>query len=215
MSLNTNAIVTLAEAKTQLGMIATQDDAKDDYIETCINEISSYVEIYCKRKIVSQNISNELHDGDGSSFLYPRYFPIQQLSIVDSPTDAQKLASLQYRNTPDGDWVDVETDMDFIFIDTGDNALLTYIELYDELFPVGRRNIQVTYRAGYSTVPGDIKQVVLEMIQMRWRESAQGGNILGLQTISNGVGGQADNLTIKDINPKWMSILNRYRVPSI
>lgn len=215
MSLNINAIVTLDEAKTQIGLETNADDPKLDYLETCINEISSYVENYCKRKFVSQDISTELHDGDGSQYLYPRYFPVQQLSVADSPTDSQKLASLQYRDSPDGTWTDIETDIDHIFLDTGDNAWRSCIELYDTWFPVGRRNIQITYKAGYSTVPGDIKQTVLEMIQMRYNEAGRGNAWLGQGNINNSQQGSSYSTTLLKLDDRWKSILDRYRVPSI
>ena len=214
MSLNANAIVTLAEAKEQL-KVENADTALDDTLTAYINEISSAVELYTKRKIVSQSIASEIHDGDGSSILYPRYFPIQQLSVESSPTDAQKLASVQYRNSPDSDWTDIVSDIDHIFLDTGDDALRPFIELYQNFFYYGIRNIRIKYKAGYTTVPSDIKVLVLEMIQMRWNEAKRGNDWLGQGNMNQSESGNNYSTTLIELDKRWKRVLDRYRVPSM
>ena len=214
MALNSNAIVTLAEAKAQMKLVDTNTN-EDATFEGYINEISSAVELYCKRKFVSQSITSELHDGSGGRFLYPRYFPIQQLSTESSPTTAQKLASLQYRDTPDSTWTDIEDNINNIFIETGDDSCRPYIELYDTYFPVGRRNITVSYKAGYTTVPSDVKMAVLEMIQMRWNEAKRGNDWLGQGNINASQSGNSFSTSLITLDKRWKMVLDRYRVPSM
>ncbi len=214
MALNSNAIVTLAEAKAQMKLVDTNTQ-EDATFEGYINEISSAVELYCKRKFVSQSITSELHDGSGGRFLYPRYFPIQQLSTESSPTTAQKLASLQYRDTPDSTWTDIEDNINNIFIETGDDSCRPYIELYDTYFPVGRRNITVSYKAGYTTVPSDVKMAVLEMIQMRWNEAKRGNDWLGQGNINASQSGNSFSTSLITLDKRWKMVLDRYRVPSM
>ena len=214
MALNSNAIVTLAEAKAQLKIVDSNTN-EDATFEGYINEISSAVELYCKRKFVSQSITSELHDGNGGRFLYPRYFPIQQLSTESAPTTEQKLASLQYRNSPDDSWIDIEDDIDHIFIETGDDSCRPFIELYDTYFPVGRRNITLSYKAGYTTVPSDVKMAVLEMIQMRWNEAKRGNDWLGQGNINASQSGNSYSTSLINLDKRWKSVLDRYRVPSM
>lgn len=214
MALNSNAIVTLAEAKAQMKLVDTNTN-EDATFEAYINEISSAVELYCKRKFVSQSITSELHDGNGGRFLYPRYFPIQQLSTESAPTTSQKLASLQYRNSPDDSWIDIEDDIDHIFIETGDDSCRPFIELYDTYFPVGRRNITLSYKAGYTTVPSDVKMAVLEMIQMRWNEAKRGNDWLGQGNINASQSGNSYSTSLINLDKRWKTVLDRYRVPSM
>jgi hypothetical protein len=214
MALNSNAIVTLAEAKAQMKLVDTNTN-EDATFEGYINEISSAVELYCKRKFVSQSITSELHDGSGGRFLYPRYFPIQQLSTASAPTTEQKLASLQYRDTPDSTWMDIEDNINNIFIETGDDSCRPYIELYDTYFPVGRRNITVSYKAGYTTVPSDVKMAVLEMIQMRWNEAKRGNDWLGQGNINASQSGNSFSTSLITLDKRWKMVLDRYRVPSM
>lgn len=214
MALNSNAIVTLAEAKAQMKLVDTNTN-EDATFEGYINEISSAVELYCKRKFVSQSITSELHDGDGGYMLFPRYFPIQQLSTASAPTTEQKLASLQYRDTPDSTWTDIEDNINNIFIETGDDSCRPYIELYDTYFPIGRRNITVSYKAGYTTVPSDVKMAVLEMIQMRWNEAKRGNDWLGQGNINASQSGNSFSTSLITLDKRWKTVLDRYRVPSM
>lgn len=208
MALNQNAIVTLAETKTQLGV---EDSSLDATIETWINETSSIIEEYCQRKFVVQSISNEIHDGDGGNILYPRYFPIVQLSTEDSPDETQKLKALQYRDSPDSSWTDIETNINHIFLDTNK----PYIELYDATFYLGKQNIKISYKAGYSTVPSEVKKVALEMVQIWYNEHKGGGDTLGKQGSTQSQAGGNFNVTWNDVHQRWGKILDKYRVRAI
>ena len=207
MALNANAIVTLAEAKLQLN-ITTSNTNEDTMLEAWINETSQEVEDYCQRKFVVQSVSSEYHNGDGSRFLYPKYFPVTQLSTETTPTSSDTLGALQYRDTPDSSWTNIETDTDHIFYGTD----IPYIELYDTTFPSGRRNIKISYKAGYSTVPADVKKVVLEKIQIRWNTSGNGGNLLGYSNLNQSEPSGNISSTIISLEDKWNKILDRYRI---
>jgi len=214
MALQANAIVTLAEAKQQLN-ITTSNTNEDDLLTSWINETSDEVEHYCNRLFVSQSVTSEIHDGDGTSVIYPRYFPLQQLSVATAPTSADILAAVQYRTSPDDTWTDIETDTDHIFYDTGDTAKRCYIELYDEYFDAGRRNIKLVYKAGYATVPSDVKKVVLEKIQVRWNESKHGNDWLGQSNINESQVSGSLSLSIQRLDERWNAILDRYRIKPI
>lgn len=208
MALADYAIVSLAEAKRQLAIEQT-DTTDDTELEGFIDEVSAYVEDYTGRKVAVQSVSNELHDGDGTAKLLPVYFPVTQLSTEASPTDAQKLAALQYRDTPDGSWTDIETDIDHVFVDTR----RPFIELYDATFPAGRRNVKISYKAGFTGVALDeIKRVVLEMVQMAWTQHRGGQNTLGMQSSSSSGMGTNVSTSWKDMRPEWKDVLDRFRV---
>lgn len=210
MALNANAIITLAEAKAQLNL-SSGDVSADTQIESWINESSSIVEDYCGRKIVVQSVSGEILDGDGSRFLYPKYFPVTQLSTETSPTTSQKLSALQYRDTPDSTWTDFEDNINYLFI----RSDKPFIESYETAFPLGIQNIKISYKAGFSTVPSDIKKVVLEMVQIWRSESIIGENSLGKsQTNLNAMGGNM-NVSFLDMDKRWKVVLDRYRIISM
>jgi len=208
MALAAYAIVTLAEARAQFN-IGASDTGKDAFLEVLIDQCSAKVEDYCGRKIVVQSVTDEIHDGDGSQKLYTHHFPVTQLSTESSPTDAQELAALQYRTSPDGSWTDIASDVDHVFLD----SRKPYIELWQDAFPLGRRNIKVSYKAGFSGVDIDpVKRVVLEMVQIGFNEGKAGNNHLGLQSTSESGTGSTFSTSYMDLTPNWKAVLDRYRI---
>jgi len=205
------AIATLAEAKAQLN-IPTATTGDDTLIEGYIDRASGFCESYTGRKLAEQSISSEIHDGDGGSYIYPRFFPITQLSTETTPTDAQKLASVQYRTLPTDDWTNIETEVDYIILRTGE----PYIELYANSFPAGTQNVRLAYKAGYTSGSielNELKQVVVEMVQVMWNQHKGGNDTLGYDSRSDsGTGAASFSTSFRNMKPEWKAVLDRYRL---
>ena len=208
MALAAYAIVTVAEARTQL-KIATAETGEDTKLETFIDQVSAWVEDYCGRNIVVQSHSNEVHDGDGTPYLFPLHFPVTQLSTATTPTDANKLAAVQYRVDVDSTWTDIETSVNHIFLD----SRKPYVELYDTVFPLGRQNVRISYKSGFTGVDLDpVKRVVLEMVQIAWGHHRGGNDTLGKDSRGEGGATGAFSTSYRDMKPEWKDVLDRYRV---
>lgn len=205
MALSAYAIPTLNQVKNYL-KLDTGVTTADTILETWIDATSLSIEQYCNRKFAVQSVTNEIYDGDGSDTLWLRYWPLTQLSTQSTPSDAQKLAAVQYRTDPDSSWTDIEDDVDHIFTDLN----WPFIKLYETVFPAGERNIRLNYKAGYSPVPGDVLIVAIEMAAMMWKESSQSNDArLGLANSSY----QGFNNGFLDMNSRWRTILDRYKLP--
>lgn len=200
-----NDIVTLSELKSYL---RKTDTAQDNFLQDWITIVSGQIERYCGRKFRVQTVTETL-DGDGSNTLYTTYFPVTALA---GDTDSEKLSNLQYRNTPDDAWTNIETNINHIFID----SKTPYIELYDTYFPEGRLNIRVSYKPGYSTIPEDVKRVACEMVAMVWKESNAGGYFrLGESSTTESVAGTNFTRNFIDLDKRWKAILDSYRVLAV
>jgi hypothetical protein len=105
--------------------------------------------------------------------------------------------------------VNIATDEDQIYLDP---KSAWSIELLDGLtFLVGMRNIRVSYNAGLDDrAIQDIKIVALEMIQVMWDESKQGGDMLAKVNRNIGEGGGTSSYSLKDINPRWNDVFAKY-----
>lgn len=217
MALASYAITTLDAVKGYLGRPLQDDGENDTWIETQINLVSGMVESYCQRVFTIQSFSKEVHNGNGRSKIRPLYYPVTQLSVEDSPTDDQILASVQYKDTATLEWTDIETDVDNIIINSPKDWELSYqnshnIELLEEVFEQGDRNIRISYKAGISGAElAEIEQIVIEMVVMNWKESGRGTGILGQSSMSNTAGNQSENIGIKSLKPEWKSVLDRYK----
>ncbi len=98
MSLDSNALVTLAEAKTYLGISGSDDDS---LLNSLINNSSTAIESYCDRNFIAQNYS-EFYNGLGQRKLRLRNFPVtsiqrlatgSKLALTVSSTDTTDLRS--------------------------------------------------------------------------------------------------------------------------
>ena len=218
MAIADYALCSLDEVKGYLALGALSED-KDSWLEDQINLVSASIEGYCNRKFAVQDISSEIRDGNGRAKLRPLYYPIVQLSVEDSPTDSQKLASVQYLDDDDETWVDIETDVDNIVLNNPFPQRVTEqtsynIELLEKSFPSGKQNVKLVYRAGEtdSSKYGEVKMVAIEMVVMRYRQSAKGDFVLGMQSTTSSAGGRSDNVTYKNMKSEWKEVLNRYKV---
>lgn len=135
-------LCTLAELKSFLGVSAeeTADDAR--YAEL-ITTASAQIEGYCGRSFGVTDIDNELHDGDGTDELRVDVTPIVTVSALSIDGQAQDVAELAIYHTL------------VAFKTTGEYE--PRLRTASRVFPVGRRNISISYSAGFAAVPRDIK----------------------------------------------------------
>ena len=198
-------MITVSEIKDFLYIT---DTGQDTWLTEQILNVTGEIQGYCNEVFAETNREDELYDGDGSHRLYLRHYPVIQLSVETTPTDAEILASIQIRGTPDDAWEDLEDDVDFIFTD----PKWSYIELYSAIFPFGRKNIKLSYVSGYATIPTDLKLVAIEMVAMHWKKSNR--SAIGLLGESSKTTSGLANTTTRqllDLEPKWKKVLNRYR----
>lgn len=145
MTLNANALTTLAAAKDFLE-IPTADTSQDAKVERFINAASSAIENYCSRKFKSQTFT-EYHDGRQSNSILLQQYPATKPTVV----------------AIDGTWAfDSTSELNSNDYDVLENGWLT---LRSSVFPRGNRNIKVTYVAGYSTIPSDVSEACLMLVE--------------------------------------------------
>lgn len=123
------------------------------YISTLISAASERIEKYCRRGIASATYTDELYDGDGRNELQLREFPLITLTSVtviqDDDTDSS-LTVGNLRNNAD------EGLLRFSPAASGDDYIY---------FPRGFQNIKITYIAGYATVPEDVQEGCVLLIE--------------------------------------------------
>ena len=197
-------IITAAEAKAYMGLSGSD---KDTIIGTFITDASTWIEEYLGRKVVaSQTVTEEVGNGTGTEYFTPKFPPVTAVSTLKS------------RGSPTGSWAAIVSDSSNILIDpiNGD-----FVELYGTTFPAGRSNIQITYTAGFASMPNEIKQVCYEMVAVRFRDSNDpglGANTIGLDSHSrSSSGGSSTSKTYLDMIPKWEKALAPYKTkrPSV
>lgn len=142
MALASNALVTKIELEDYLEQEGS-DSIESENLETVINGISTFFESYCDRSFYSTTYT-EYMNGSGVKYLIPDNFPIISVTSIYN----------------DSDWVWPETDL----VDSTDyritNDKMTILK--DGTWSLGDENIKLTYVAGYTTIPDDLKLACLQ-----------------------------------------------------
>lgn len=133
------------------------DNSEDVQIDQLTQAVTAFVENYCRRSFASAT-HTETYDGLGKDFLLVRNIPVTSVtSIHIDPARTFGASTLVDSST----YVVNATSGKIQLINQTDNILVT-----GGLFPVGIKNVQVIYVAGYANtaaVPWDLK-----MGAMRW-----------------------------------------------
>lgn len=135
-------LVTLADLKTYL-QITT---ATYDVILAAIKlSVETWVKTYCRSPFLIVEYT-EYYDGNGGTSVHVQHYPITEIDEVNIDSDREFTA-------------DTEIDSDNI-ITSSQNNDQGVIELYDEAFSAGQKNVKVIYSAGYSVIPADLQLAV-------------------------------------------------------
>lgn len=141
----TGDLTTLAGVKLFLGI---QNDADDALLSSLISQISFAISNYTNRNLLSQSYV-ERYDGNSSSILMLRQHPITAVSAL-------AINGAAVSASPDGIAAGYAFDGNYVF-------------LTKAIFPKGIQNIQVSYTAGYASVPFDVAEAVTELVADRYR----------------------------------------------
>jgi len=172
MALDSTALITLPEFKRYIGAKAN-DTSKDELLEDCINAASDMIIKHCNRDFLAANYV-EYVSGHGTSLLLLPQFP------VNSVTEIKVVASDgSLENLFNGD----DTISNTAFVE---EAAITLRKGY--CFPAGKRNIKVSFNAGYESIPPAVAKVCKEIAAMIYKESKDGEDRLGVRSESKGVG---------------------------
>lgn len=203
------AIVSIDRVKDFLGIPLVNDDV-DDYIQDWINLESEMIESVAgvNNKVVQQTITGELRDGNDRYKIRPQFYPIELTTTIP-----------QYLNSSSV-WTDLETSIDYVHANNPDewSEQDSYnIELDNNYFPSGTRNIKLTYKAGYSIVPTALIIVCIERVAEWYNNSyykgsgaSAGRGLFQLESISSSMGGSGGSTRYKDFSEKHTKLMKPY-----
>lgn len=180
-----NALVSLDEAKAFLG----SSTAEDDLVEKLINHASWRANKEADRRLVRKNYTGtnaEYYNGDGSQILLTRNFPINSISAIY--IDVSRSWGSDTLVDSDNYVIDPETQSKIVFIGT--------------TLAVGVRVVKLEYNAGYTPVPWDLREAVLELVMYWYKEKTD----KRVGVASRGIEGRTQSFTHKV--PK--DILNQF-----
>ena len=140
------ALTTLADCKTRLGPTVTGSDF-DSVLNALIAEVSDKIEHECGRRF-SEATRTEYYDGDGLNRLVLREGPLVSIAnvwTVDRSTGSEVLTAM------------ASTEFYASGLRT-EGYRGNGIIYHRSAWPIGTRNIKVTYLAGFTTIPEALRE---------------------------------------------------------
>jgi hypothetical protein len=174
------ALLTLAEYKNYSHITNNNADAR---LTQIILSAEKYFLNRVKRIIEQDTITDELYDGDNTNELVLKNYPIvsvTELQINDNIIDVDDYA---------------------IYNSEG------IIKLKNSIFLRGIQNIKITYVAGFSAVPEDIKMAIAEVVSRKYEQFDKKGESFSSEAFLGG------SLVMKesDFTDYFNSVLHFYR----
>lgn len=214
MALASNALTTLATAKSELQLTGSCDDS---YLERLINAASDFVEQYTGRSFYNEAAKVEKVAGYATAFLTVSKSPLNSIASITFDGETVAAADYEIHNAgagmiwKRGGWVWTAPRRQ----DITDPPLPGY----------ERRLYQVTYDGGYITpnqvgtrdLPYDLEDAALRLVAMRYRQRGRDPSIVSERLLSWSASydkGSGGSETAPGIPPDVVSILDRYKQPT-
>jgi len=164
MSLNANALISLADQKTYLQITET---SKDAILELLINSVSTFLDGETNRNLKEQTYTNLLLDGNGKVLLWLPDYPVGSITLKE-------------------DGVTLVEGTDFRVHDSDFEGYLERLD--DNWSDEETQNIDFTGKLGMATIPSDLQLACFWLVAQQfksfslsdWGEASRGfpeGNI--------------------------------------
>jgi hypothetical protein len=174
-------LTTLANAKQWLGVSGTADDA---LLTRLITAVSGWIVGYLNRPILTATYTNTSNGNGGDTLLLPNT-PITAVSSVS--IDGVSIPA-QTGPTTSGYTFDTSA---------------IYLNGYS--FTQAKANVQITYTAGFATVPLEIEQAAIELVEYRYTAKQHP------HQKSVGIAQQTTSFITQDVPDYIKSMLSNYR----
>jgi len=183
---------TLTRSGITYADLGLADEAALASLVADLNEqASETIDLYCGRDFGLHEAVTEKHDGNGRERIRLRGWPV--VSVASVAVGGGSLTE------------DLEYEVDAAGI----------LERVDgATWPVGRRNVSVTYSYGYATPPGAIAGVVEDLVAGALTHAARNRAVKGASSMSmDGYSVAYSELSrLMVLAPEQMQVLDRYRV---
>jgi len=166
-------LITLEEYKESKGLSSVKDDYR---LNTLIDSVSQLVKTYCGNSIVDYYSTNKVEtfsiDWD-THLVQLTESPVNSVVSVETrdtvAASYTTLASTEY-------YLDTATDS-IMYVSSGSNNYRNW--------PRGPGAVKVTYTAGYSETPADLKLACIDLVQYYFKEEHTQRRTLSGATIEN------------------------------
>ena len=166
-------LITLDEYKLSQGL---NDLKNDDRLEILITSVSQLVKTYCANSFVDYVTEDKIE-----------FFNVDWESNIIQLTECPVISvtSVEERYNYGADYVAItEADSEFYLDLSSDSIYRTTTSGYID-WAIGPGSVKVLYKAGYVTVPEDLKLAIIDLITYYWKSEYKENRHIMSATISN------------------------------
>lgn len=160
-------LISLAEFKTYKKITKTEND---DQLNLIISSVSSLVKTYCGHSFIdyySVNKEEYINIEPGQHAILLNEWPIKEVVSVELLDTDNTYAVL------DSTYYFVDKAIDTIFMRSG-------------YWPEGYGSVKITYKAGYTATPEEVKIATLDLVSHYFKEEYKERKSIGSSSIDNG-----------------------------
>ena len=166
-------LITLDEYKIAEGIESVKHDTK---LEVLISSVSQLVKTYCANSFVDYFSSDKTE-----------YFTLDwdthSISLTESPVVS--ITSVEERSSYGSDYVALTEGAKEYYLDTESDTLYRTTESGWQNWAQGPGAVKVVYKAGYSTLPTDLRLAVIDLINYYFKDEYKPNRTLGGATMAN------------------------------
>ena len=197
-------LITLATYKTAEGIQSTKDDAK---LELLIDSVSQLVKTYCNNSFVDYYNTDKIEYFNisyNTTFIQLSECPLRL--VYSNDQDATIVPTVSERTQFGETYTVLTNDTDY-YIDTGIDAIYRI----GGSWPTGPGSVKVQYKAGYSTVPADLKLAVIDLVTYYHKDEHKARQTIAGASIQNqGSTSQRNNVAFPDHIKRVLDLHKNY-----
>ena len=175
-------LVTLQQYKDFAGLTSIKNDAR---INVVIDQVSQLVKTYCGSTIVDYASTNKVEyknikDSIVETIILDESPLIQVVSVQERTSQADAYVTLITENS------DSSGKYEYV-IDTESDSITRTNSTGNKYWPKGMKSVKVTYKAGYTNTPEDLKLAVFDLIKYYMKDERKERMSISGATIENQV----------------------------
>lgn len=167
------ALATAADVKSYLGVQGAGDDA---LFGTLVASAEAFFYEQIERPSLEEHAFTETLDGTGKDYIMTRHWPILTVTSLLIGTESVPAQFIQIGSRA-----------------TKDSRMVYLAPEFGKVFTRGRRNVYIAGTAGYSAIPADVKQAVIEITARVYQRRKR------IDEVSKQVGGETVSFSTADL----------------
>jgi hypothetical protein len=175
-------LVTLQQYKDFAGLQSIKNDAR---INVVIDQVSQLVKTYCGSTIIDYASTNKVE--------YKNIKDLTVETIILDESPLIEVVSVQERTSQADSYVTLITEnsdssgkYEYVVDDESDSIIRTN-STSTRYWPKGMKSVKVTYKAGYTSTPEDLKLAVFDLIKYYMKDERKERQTIAGATIENQV----------------------------